>query len=76
VFPLLLSTIPAHRANRSLPVIRYPHLPDPSKNKLQNHGAFFATEKNTIQRTTIYQQPTTNSPPKNHVQHTIFLKNP
>jgi hypothetical protein len=58
--PLLLSTIPAHRASRSLLVILYPTL----------------VRLNTIQHTTIYQQTTTNSPAKNHAQPTIFLKIP
>jgi hypothetical protein len=66
VLPLLLSTIPAHRANRSLPVILYPHpLPTSSKNKLQNRGIFLALEKH---------QPTHHDLPATH--HKLTTKKP
>jgi hypothetical protein len=43
-----LSTIPAHRASRSLPVILYPTYRPPAENKLVESGIFSSLEKHQL----------------------------
>jgi hypothetical protein len=65
--PLLLSTIPAHRASRSLPFIRYPTYLTDQKNKFQNPGAFLAFQKHQAKA-----PRSTSNPPQTHQRKTTL----